>query len=524
VAAIYGNEPEPTLDPNGNQALLSESLSEELSLGEPAARTAPVAFPLLRRPQTWRGRRALLDGARALEGRRRDAALRYTLAGVDLLAATMAVLAASLGRIDAGIGLRELLALPVLGLIARACGLYRRDEQRLHKSTLEDAAPLLQAASIWTLLVWVSTDVTSGPQLRAHQAVALIVSLGVLMLIGRALVRRTVRGVMPPDRCLVLGDAELAAALRRKFDVSFAINARVVGYVPLRKHFTRNGRNGSAPVPLLGSLRNLAATVMEHDIDRLIIASSDARRSITAMEIATSLGVKVSLVPRALELVGPSVEFDDVDGMTLIGVRPWSQSRVSCLLKRTIDVVTSVAALMLLSPLLALIALLIKLESPGPVLYRQSRIGHKNREFSILKFRSMVDGADSQKDALLEMNETEGLFKIANDPRVTAVGRVLRKTSLDELPQLWNVVRGEMSLVGPRPLVPRDDVQIKGWHRERLNVRPGMTGAWQILGSTRVPLEEMVKLDYVYATTWRLGLDLKILLRTLAYVACRRGA
>jgi lipopolysaccharide/colanic/teichoic acid biosynthesis glycosyltransferase len=142
----------------------------------------------------------------------------------------------------------------------------------------------------------------------------------------------------------------------------------------------------------------------------------------------------------------------------------------------------------------------------------------------MIKFRSMVDGADARKADLLALNETEGLFKIADDPRVTRVGRLLRRSSLDELPQLWNVLRGEMTLVGPRPLVPDDDVKIQGCWRERLNVTPGMTGVWQILGSTRVPMDEMVKLDCLYAATWSLWLDVKILLRTVAYVANRRSA
>jgi lipopolysaccharide/colanic/teichoic acid biosynthesis glycosyltransferase len=170
------------------------------------------------------------------------------------------------------------------------------------------------------------------------------------------------------------------------------------------------------------------------------------------------------------------------------------------------------------------IAIAIKLTSPGPVLYRQRRIGRDGRPFTMLKFRSMVDGADAQKAYLLDLNETHGLFKMANDPRTTPLGRFLRRSSLDELPQLWNVMRGEMSLVGPRPLVPEDDANIDGWQRRRLDLTPGITGPWQILGSTRIPLEEMVRLDYRYRASWSMGLELKIMLRTLIYMACRRGA
>jgi lipopolysaccharide/colanic/teichoic acid biosynthesis glycosyltransferase len=188
------------------------------------------------------------------------------------------------------------------------------------------------------------------------------------------------------------------------------------------------------------------------------------------------------------------------------------------------DIVGSLLVLILLSPLLVAISLAIKLTSRGPVLYRQPRVGRNGVEFNMLKFRSMRDGADAEKNELLSLNETEGLFKIAEDPRVTRVGRFLRRRSLDELPQLWNVLRGQMSLVGPRPLVPEDDARVEGWQRERLTVVPGMTGAWQILGSTRVPLQEMVKLDYLYWANWSLWMDVKILLRTFLYVLGARSA
>ena len=141
----------------------------------------------------------------------------------------------------------------------------------------------------------------------------------------------------------------------------------------------------------------------------------------------------------------------------------------------------------------------------------------------MLKFRTMFDGAEAEKAALHEVNEADGLFKIADDPRITRVGRFLRRSSLDELPQLFNVLRGEMSLVGPRPLVPDEDERIEGWHRSRLEVTPGMTGLWQIFGSSRIPLHEMVKIDYLYGANWSLWLDVKILLRTVPYALGRRG-
>jgi lipopolysaccharide/colanic/teichoic acid biosynthesis glycosyltransferase len=165
----------------------------------------------------------------------------------------------------------------------------------------------------------------------------------------------------------------------------------------------------------------------------------------------------------------------------------------------------------------------IKIDSPGPALFRQRRIGRDDEEFEMLKFRTMADGADGQKAKLRALNEADGLFKIAEDPRITRIGRLLRRTALDELPQLLNVLRGDMSLVGPRPLVPEDDQGIVGWQRRRLHLTPGITGHWQVLGSARVPLQEMVKIDYLYGANWSLWGDVKLLLRTIGYIMSRRG-
>jgi lipopolysaccharide/colanic/teichoic acid biosynthesis glycosyltransferase len=198
-------------------------------------------------------------------------------------------------------------------------------------------------------------------------------------------------------------------------------------------------------------------------------------------------------------------------------------TKSSEILKRSMDIGGSAIGLALLSPLLLAIAAAIKLTSPGPALFRQRRIGRDGAEFELLKFRTMVDGADTLKPTLFELNESDGFFKIADDPRVTKLGKFLRQTYLDELPQLLNVLRGEMSLVGPRPLVPDEDVRIEGWQRNRLLLKPGMTGHWQIFGASRVPMREMVKIDYLYGANWSLWLDAKILMRTVPYVVRRSG-
>ena len=180
--------------------------------------------------------------------------------------------------------------------------------------------------------------------------------------------------------------------------------------------------------------------------------------------------------------------------------------------------------LLLLSPLLALIAAVIKLDSDGPVLFRQVRVGRGGRRFQVLKFRTMDADAEERRSALLMQSKDPNWLYLDHDPRITRAGRLLRMSSLDELPQLWNVVRGEMSMVGPRPLIEAEDSMVEGWARGRLDLTPGITGYWQVLGRTRIPFEEMVKLDYLYVMNWSLWEDLRLMLRTLPAVLGGRGA
>jgi lipopolysaccharide/colanic/teichoic acid biosynthesis glycosyltransferase len=200
------------------------------------------------------------------------------------------------------------------------------------------------------------------------------------------------------------------------------------------------------------------------------------------------------------------------------------RGQVARALKRLTDLVGAILLLLVLMPACLMIAVLIRADSPGPILFRQRRVGRRGEAFSMLKFRTMVDGAEAQKPALLHLNDAaEGLFKIDGDPRITRIGHWLRGTSLDELPQLLHVITGKMSLVGPRPLVPQEDALIRGNDRRRLAMRPGMTGVWQIGGASTVPISELATLDSGYSDTWSLWLDAKILLRTAAHVILRRG-
>jgi lipopolysaccharide/colanic/teichoic acid biosynthesis glycosyltransferase len=207
----------------------------------------------------------------------------------------------------------------------------------------------------------------------------------------------------------------------------------------------------------------------------------------------------------------------------VLGLNPPWLPRSSRALKRTMDIAIAGLLLILLSPLLLLLAVAIKFDSRGPVLFSQERVGKGGRGFRLFKFRTMVASAEQRRAGLLALSTDPDWLKLEHDPRITRVGRWMRRLSLDELPQLWNVLRGQMSLVGPRPLVPPEDAKVIGWHRARLELAPGLTGPWQVMGRTAIPFQEMVKLDYRYVADWSLWNDLKLLLRTIPVVLSRRG-
>jgi lipopolysaccharide/colanic/teichoic acid biosynthesis glycosyltransferase len=217
------------------------------------------------------------------------------------------------------------------------------------------------------------------------------------------------------------------------------------------------------------------------------------------------------------------VEVDDVEGVTLLGMNPPVLSRSSRFTKRALDVVGSALLLLLAAPMMLVIAIAIKVDSRGSVFFRQDRIGKAGRRFTLLKFRTMCQDAEERVEELRKFSKDPHWLHLENDPRLTRIGKLLRHASLDELPQLWNVLRGEMSLVGPRPLVEAEDRRVGGWARSRLNLTPGITGSWQVLGRTNIPFDEMVKLDYLYVANWSLWNDIRLILRTFPAVVGRRG-
>lgn len=464
-------------------------------------------------------------GAPAATSARRDGHLRHGLAAVDILSA-FASLVIVTRLIDPGqvrLQLGTILIVPFTVLVAKLMGLYDRDANVLGKTTIDEVPSLAYLSVVYALGAWLLEAILLDGSLERTQVFGLLLLMLILDAAGRLMARRIAFVLTPPQRCIVIGDADDADRIAAKLAGAPSVNARVVGRVPLHPV---GDQAEDCKIPRLGSYETLARIVAEHHVERAIIAAhSDGQDEILdAIRLMKALQVKVSVLPRLLEVVGSTSTFDDVDGLWLLGVRRYGLGRSSELIKRATDIAAASVALVILGPLLLLLMLAVKLDSPGPVFFRQSRIGRRGERFWMLKLRSMVVDAEARKAELQQHNEAlGGMFKISDDPRITRIGRVLRRTSLDELPQLLNVLMGDMSLVGPRPLIPDEDSLITGWQRRRLSLRPGMTGLWQIFGSSRIPMNEMVKIDYIYGANWSLWLDLRILLRTIPYVLSRRG-
>ena len=446
--------------------------------------------------------------------RRRDATVRRSLAASDM-AAVVTAFAVVLGPLTAtwGHAAWSLLALPGWTMLFKAYGLYEGDIKRFTRGVLQDLPDVVHAALVGSLLFWLYTKVTPLPLVDIGTLLefAVVAATGILTL--RAVVRRIVRRTLGPERALIIGDSMSIPLLTRKLRLHREYGIEVAGVV------------GAAEEGHPAAL-DLADLTARYRIDRVILAGSDAIEGTLAdlVRRAHRLGLKVDYLPHPLDVVGAGVEVDDIEGVAVFGLYPPVLCRSSRCVKRATDVLGAAVLLVLAAPLMLCIAAAVTLDSRGPVLFRDERIGRRGRRFRIAKFRTMVVGAEAMTEQLRGLSLDSHWLLLDRDPRITRVGRLLRRSSLDELPQLWSVLKGDMSLVGPRPLIEAEDRQITGWARGRLDLTPGLTGLWQVLGRTSIPFEEMVKLDYIYVTNWSVWRDVQLLLRTLPVVLTRRGA
>jgi exopolysaccharide biosynthesis polyprenyl glycosylphosphotransferase len=398
--------------------------------------------------------------------------------------------------------------IPITWLVFWQAGLYASRERRAGFGRV--ASSLVLVALITLAFGW-GTDydfTTSGLIPTACVTSTLVV--GGLRAAYESLTLELQRLLDVRRRVLLVGDGEHLAQLQR----SLAASGRMLAYDVI---------GSFAP----GEGQVLDGWLGEAQPDEIILTEGDLPEDVLLdlVESAHRAGVRVRIAPRTTELLLERGEYVPGQGAPLFELRPPVLAGADWAVKKAFDLVVSALVLVLGLPFWLLIAAAIKLDSRGPVLYRDRRVGVGERPFGMLKFRTMVRGAAEQQAVLEERNEAGGaLFKIRDDPRVTPVGRLLRRLSLDELPQVLNVLRGEMSLVGPRPLPLRDFAQLESWHRKRYHVLPGITGLWQISGRSNLTFDDLVRLDFYYIENWSIWLDISILVRTLPAVLARRGA
>jgi exopolysaccharide biosynthesis polyprenyl glycosylphosphotransferase len=466
---------------------------------------------------------------------RRDWLLRRLLAGSDCLAITMslALAGALVGRPDLErFVVLGVLVIPAWLVLIRAYGLYDRDQKRINCSTIDDIPGIFHSLFIGSVLLWGYFRLLPVKRFALIELLIFATAAAVTILLGRAAVRSQMRA-RGERRAVIVGEGINANLLVRKLASHREYGVRLVGSlsmtVPGSPDRLTSGYEDDPlgpSLPVLGTLADVNRVALEHSLDRVIVASNGVEEA-ELMELlrrCRQSGLRLSLLPQIFDVMGPSVEIDDVEGVTVLGLNPPVLSRSSRALKRGMDLLGSIVALVLTAPLLVIISAAIKLGSPGPVFFVQSRVGRGGRKLRVYKFRTMVRDAEAQRERLASLSTDPHWLKLESDPRITGVGRLLRLSSLDELPQLLNVLKGEMSLVGPRPLIQAESDLVVDWARARLDLTPGVTGLWQVLGRTSIPFEEMVKLDYLYVTNWSLWSDARLLMRTLPAVLSRRGA
>ncbi|HEX9373224.1 MAG TPA: sugar transferase [Roseiflexaceae bacterium] len=351
--------------------------------------------------------------------------------------------------------------------------------------------------------------------------VLLCLSRGVLVGVRRW---RWTRGI-GRERVLVVGGTGLGRQVMDGIVAQTDLGYSLVGY--LEDRASPPGERRNLHFRRLGSIQDLDALLRPCAVDQVIIALPfwEHQRLPEIVRVCRAAGVEFRVAPDLFELSFDRVNVANLSGIPLIGLKEVSIKGWNLVLKRAIDLALILLAAPILLSLAGIIALAVRRDSPGPAIFRQQRVGKDGRTFIAYKFRTMVVDAEARKADLALLNEADGpSFKMRDDPRMTRVGRFLRRSSLDELPQLWNVLRDEMSLVGPRPPLPEEVVQYDEWHFRRLEVKPGLTGLWQVLGRSDTSFDEMVRLDIYYAENWSPGMDLRILLETIPAVLSGKGA
>jgi exopolysaccharide biosynthesis polyprenyl glycosylphosphotransferase len=424
------------------------------------------------------------------------------------------------------------LALAIWGALLLSSGRYRS-----HRTVplLDEAWAIIRVcvsgAIIFTLALYVSRldeRLLGDDRISRFWALLFAVFSCLFLLTEKLAIRLTSRYVRLHGfnyrTVLIVGTSPTALRIAESIHGHRFWGFRILGFI----------RNGHAPeepwpsrYPILGEIADIPRIVESNVVDDVIFAVH--RRELDRLEdLFLSLqeqGIRTRFAMDLFPHTRAQVQLEDLDGMPLLSFATTPTSQLQLMLKRTLDVAVAALLLLLALPIVGVIALAIKVTSGGNVLFRQTRCGLNGRFFTLYKFRTMVEGAEERRRELLHLNEMDGpVFKLRSDPRVTAFGRFLRRFSLDELPQLWNVLRGDMSLVGPRPPIPEEVAKYQRWQRRRLAMKPGMTCLWQVSGRNDLDFDRWMQLDLEYIDSWSPLLDVKILLKTIPAVLSGKGA
>jgi exopolysaccharide biosynthesis polyprenyl glycosylphosphotransferase len=425
------------------------------------------------------------------------------------------------------------LSLPCWVLVGNLHGLYHRDEERADHSTTDDVVGVFHLVTIgvWLLLLASRLGGWNGPAILNLAAVWVLAVC--VVPIARMLAREACkRRQAYVQNTVIVGAGEIGQLIGRKLIMHPEYGANVVGFVDRQPKIRR------ADLPehlaVLGGPERLPEIIARLDVERVVIAFSNESvpELLALLHELRPLGIQIDLVPWLFELIGPRLSVHAVEGLPLLGLPPRRRSTASRILKRVMDIVGAGLGIIVLSPMMVYIALRIRRDSEGPILFRQVRLGAGMKEFTALKFRSMKVDADPEahrafiRQAISKSAEANdaGLYKLDQSDSVTEFGRWLRRTSLDELPQLINVLRGDMSLVGPRPCIPYEVEYYEPHHFERFLMPQGLTGLWQVTARANSTGAEALDLDVAYVRDWSLGLDLRLLLRTPLQVIRQRAS
>jgi exopolysaccharide biosynthesis polyprenyl glycosylphosphotransferase len=459
--------------------------------------------------------------------RDRDYGLRRILFAADSLALllSLALALVIVGRRDEPMleALWIVPTIPIWFLLFRAYGLYERPLRRFEPTHLDDFSSLFHALLVGTLGLWVWFKVLPYQNLNLKEVIAFGGIAFVLTTSFRAAVRIIVLRTRGPEKVLLIAPLADVKILQRKLGNHPEYEMDVVGAMTV----TGEGHDG-LDLRICENFDDVGHMLRAGEIDHLMVQLN--QELISQEEIAELMRtchrarIRFGTFAREKSLLPPGVQVNHVEGTGFLSYNPPVLSRSSMIIKRAMDLAIALPLMIVCAIPMAIIAVAIKLDDGGDIFFSQTRVGKDGERFQLLKFRTMVADADALVAELMAKSLDPDWLVMEDDPRITRVGRFLRRSSLDELPQLWNVVRGDMSLVGPRPLPVRDDEAVRGWGRHRLDCVPGVTGYWQVLGRNSIPFREMVEIDYAYVTSWTFWGDVKLLVRTVPVVLSRRGS